>query len=300
MFGDELPPESRTKRKRQRGWGEKRGDFLDGTPSAFDPSASPKKTKVISAFDFNQSQPAKTYSRERAGPVGAQALPIAAFSTEPSERAPFRPRRRSAGRFGGRSAGENGGSTENRNLADELSESTSPKRKARDKVMDILARRPHSKLEIEQKLAAFYEPQEIAAAIQFAEDNHWMMAPDEMAHRLSLELGRRKKGHRYIAQYLKKKGLPAVETDRELEIEKALELIASKAERFARSSERATDRATDRATASSSAKNAYEAKRAVYTARQKNLQKLQAALASRGFDGDTISRALRIWQEQQS
>ncbi len=414
MMSDDVPPDSR-KRKRQSSWCERREDFLDGTPSSFDPHAPVKKTKVISAADFNASNPPAIYTREHAGPIGTRPKPVSAFSTDKSEREPYCPAQR--GRFGIGHASSGGQSSQRRRRFlsrdrqvgdDPVDESTStsgnrcggsapwryseggsedageslarnqaldeasartrsrygrasgesidparpafdqnamrnssgsgaesllegrrPKRKARDKVMDILARRPHSRLEIEQKMSPHYSMQEIVGAIQFAEENGWMMQPEEMAFRLSLELGRRKKGHRFIAQYLKKRGLPQVETDRDAEVEKAMEFIASKAEQFGRASERSTARSltkaatkAERLAAKTSAKSAaqsfgnksgnksasksrsaasleFDAKRAVYLERSRTIQKMQASLASRGFDGDTINRALRIWQDEQ-
>lgn len=102
------------------------------------------------------------------------------------------------------------------------------RKSAKTKVMDILARRPHSEKEIRQKMRLFYRAAEIEEAIQFACENGWMTEPQEMSKRMTEELHRKKKGIRYINNYLQQKGLPSVEVDRDIEFEKARELIRTK------------------------------------------------------------------------
>jgi regulatory protein len=106
---------------------------------------------------------------------------------------------------------------------------------AKRKVMDIVARRDHSEKELRQKLREKFSDEEdsqgiIDEAIEFAKDNRWLGDPVALAHRLAEMLHRRNKGIFYINNYLKEKGLPAVEVDRQIELEKALAIVKNKFE----------------------------------------------------------------------
>lgn len=94
--------------------------------------------------------------------------------------------------------------------------------------MDLLARRNHSELELRRKLADDYAEDDITAAIADAQENGWMPPAEEIAERVALELGRKKKGHRFINQFLRNKGLPPVAKDAEAEVEKAMAIVATK------------------------------------------------------------------------
>ncbi len=100
-----------------------------------------------------------------------------------------------------------------------------PRKRAREKVMDLLARRDHSELELKRKLSPSYEAAEVEDAIRFAKDNRWMRPPEELARAVADQLGRRGKGARYIQRFLRGKGLPAVRGDAEGERARALELV---------------------------------------------------------------------------
>lgn len=104
---------------------------------------------------------------------------------------------------------------------------------AKRKVMDIIARRDHSEKELRKKLKDKFGDEDdadsvIEEAIDFAKDNNWLGDPTALAHRLADMLHRRNKGIYYINNYLKEKGLPAVEADRHLELEKALSIVKNK------------------------------------------------------------------------
>lgn len=103
------------------------------------------------------------------------------------------------------------------------------RKSARDKIMDFLARRLHSELELRRKLSLSYEPEEVEDALAFAKENGWMLEPTELSERVSLELTRKKKGHRYINQFLQKKGLPPVVKNSESELQKARDLAEVRA-----------------------------------------------------------------------
>ncbi|MCM2281342.1 MAG: recombination regulator RecX [Bdellovibrionaceae bacterium] len=106
-----------------------------------------------------------------------------------------------------------------------------PRKSAREKVMDFLARRDHSELELRRKLAPWYEAREIDEAIQFAKESKWMKPPEELAETVASQLGRRGKGTRYIQRFLRNKGLPSVRKDAGIELAKALDLIQIKLRR---------------------------------------------------------------------
>ncbi|RME14270.1 MAG: regulatory protein RecX [Bdellovibrio sp.] len=93
---------------------------------------------------------------------------------------------------------------------------------------DLLARRDHSKKELQQKLSKKFDPQTIKKAIQYAQEQKWMLPEKELAQKVALSLHRKGKGHYYIQKYLKEKGLPSIPEDLELEKTKALQLIQKK------------------------------------------------------------------------
>lgn len=136
--------------------------------------------------------------------------------------------------------------------------------------MDLLARRNYSPREIHQKLGELYPPEEIEAAIAFARESKWLPADDELSERVAGALARKRKGHRYVNQYLKTKGLPAVEKNPRVELENALALVRSKLAR----------------PLASGVSIDYEFQR-----------KIQRLLANRGFDDETIRAAIKAVAE---
>lgn len=140
-----------------------------------------------------------------------------------------------------------------------------PKRSARARIMDLLARRNHSAHELRERLADDYPSEEIEAAIQLARESRWLLPDDEIAEGVARSLDRRKKGHRFISQYLKGKGLPSLPIDVENEINKAVELIQQRLQRPARINGRPFDR-----------------------------DQARRFLANRGFDDATIRKALDL------
>lgn len=133
---------------------------------------------------------------------------------------------------------------------------------ARRKIMDILARRDHSVVELRRKLAVYeYNSDEIEDAINFAEENNWLTPPTELTEQVTRSLSRKKKSARYIEQFLRDKGLPPAEIDPETELEKALEIVQAKLRK---------DSAFD-----------YEEKK-----------KVHRLLTNRGFDSTTIRKVI--------
>lgn len=130
--------------------------------------------------------------------------------------------------------------------------------KARRKIMDMLARRSYSLVELRRKLAFDeFENDEIEDAVEFAEKNNWITPPQELTRQVSTALSRKKKSAAYINHFLGEKGLPASEIDPQAELEKALYIVRSKL-----SKEKSFD---------------YEEKK-----------KIQRLLTNRGFDSTTI------------
>ena len=104
---------------------------------------------------------------------------------------------------------------------------------AKRKVMNLLARRDHSEKEIRKKLQTRFSEEDdaqdiIDEAIDFAKDHRWLGDPTDLAYRMADMLHRRNKGIHYINNYLREKGLPSVDVDSQLELEKALAIIKNK------------------------------------------------------------------------
>lgn len=133
---------------------------------------------------------------------------------------------------------------------------------ARNKLMDLLARRDHSEKELRTKLRQRdFTDEEIDKAISHARDHGWLSSPAELAERYADSLHRKNKGIHYINQHLQNKGLPTLSRDVDLELEKAIRLVETKQAPLSRLSRE---------------------------------EKAKAArfLISRGFDSETITRAL--------
>lgn len=131
--------------------------------------------------------------------------------------------------------------------------------------MDLLARRSHSELELRRKLEGLYHEDDVADAIRVARESGWMPPPEEIAERVAVELGRKKKGHRYINQFLKTKGLPPVAKDADAEVEKARAIVHARLRK---------DGPFD----------------------WNDQQKIYRLLANRGFEDDTIRRVISLGQ----
>jgi regulatory protein len=107
-----------------------------------------------------------------------------------------------------------------------------PPATARNKMMDLLARRDHSEKELRQKLKLRFSAEEIDAAIEYGKTHGWVPSSEEgqalLAEKNAAVLHRKSKGIQYINHQLRKKGLPPVESDPALELEKALALVKNK------------------------------------------------------------------------
>lgn len=103
-------------------------------------------------------------------------------------------------------------------------------KKAKEKLMDYLARRDHSELELRTKIqnTGKYSPQEIEAGIAWIKEQNWLPDPVDLAERTARQLHEKPKGYLYIYNYLKRKGLPPVDRDPGLEMDKARQFAQSR------------------------------------------------------------------------
>ncbi len=138
-------------------------------------------------------------------------------------------------------------------------------RTARSHLMNLLARRNYSPLEIRKKFADLYPSEETEAAIAFARESRWLLPDEELSARTAAALGRKRKGHRFVNQYLKTKGLPPVPKNPDEEIANGVYLVQSKLARLL-ASELVSD----------------------YEFQREFQGKVQRLLANRGFDDETI------------
>jgi SOS response regulatory protein OraA/RecX len=146
-------------------------------------------------------------------------------------------------------------------------------RTARNHLMNLLARRNYSPFEIRQKFAALYPSEETEAAIAFARESKWLPVDEEISERTAAALSRKRKGHRFVNQYLKAKGLPPVKKNPVEEVAIAVQLVQSKLARLL-ASELVSD----------------------YEFQRKFQKKVQRLLANRGFDDETIRTVITIVQ----
>lgn len=98
----------------------------------------------------------------------------------------------------------------------------------KDKLMDYLARRDHSELELRRKLRKSYEREEIDSVIDWARQNKWLAEPETISQKVADTLHRKYKGIHFINQYLRDKGLPSVVRNDDVELEKARHLVKNK------------------------------------------------------------------------
>lgn len=127
----------------------------------------------------------------------------------------------------------------------------------------MLYRRDHSEKELRTKLNQWYTAEAVDIAVAKAEEQKWLKNPEELSQIMGGWLHRRGKGLRTVNQKLKEKGLPPVARDADKELEKARALLVKKFRNQAKLD-------------------------------FKDKQKAYRMLASRGFDHDTISNALKL------
>jgi regulatory protein len=136
---------------------------------------------------------------------------------------------------------------------------------SRNKMMDYLAHREHSEKELREKLNQQFSPEEIDAAIEYGKKHAWIPSSSQELQALSNQaadaLHRKKKGILYINSFLQQKGLPEVQPNSSLELEKAQDLVKNKYKKEPSSNKRD--------------------------------QQIARFLASRGFDSDIIEQVVQ-------
>ncbi len=100
--------------------------------------------------------------------------------------------------------------------------------KALKKVADLLARRNHSEKELLLKLVPTFDESIAEKAIETAKEKKWILPPQELAEMAAKSWQRSHKSAEYIAEQLRRKGLPQVEIDPENEIQKIKDLLQKK------------------------------------------------------------------------
>ena len=96
-----------------------------------------------------------------------------------------------------------------------------------EKIKTYLSFRSHSEHELKLKLKNF-DKQAVEKALNQARENKWLLDPKELAQRVAEELHRKKRGWLLIQSALKKKKLPEVLKQEDLEEEKCLYWLTKK------------------------------------------------------------------------
>lgn len=138
-------------------------------------------------------------------------------------------------------------------------------------VMHLLSRKNYSRKELNEKLSKRYSQKMVADVMIWAEVNRWLLDENEIAARTVELLHQRNKGKMYISNYLKKRGLPAVELDADHELVKAQGLLSAKFADF---------------------QEQFQMQES-YQDKQRLKAKVMRYLISRGFDMGTAQKAIQ-------
>lgn len=167
-----------------------------------------------------------------------------------------------------------------------------PPKSARERAMDLIARRDHSERELVQKLTrAQHAAEEIDATLAELRERGWLPDPKILAEREADRLRRRGKSEAQIQAWLIKKGLPAAQRQSEAELETGLRTLRSSWPKLVRQAQRDLDRAS----AGLAKRRSRDRHHADLEEFDEDLLNLQAALkqrclkwmAGRGFSGAT-------------
>lgn len=97
--------------------------------------------------------------------------------------------------------------------------------KAYDKMAYYLGARDHSLKELHLKLSKKFSQNVVNSTLAKAIDHGLIMPPSELAKKTAEILHGKNKGYYYIQNYLRKKGLPEVEREEEIEMNKACDIL---------------------------------------------------------------------------
>ena len=151
--------------------------------------------------------------------------------------------------------------------------------KAFESLCRLLQGRDHSECELRRKLAARFSADEIDSALQEACQRGLLLAPATLSENFARSWHRRNKGFVYIQQQLRQKGLPAIERNEELEVQKA-RIVLQKLQGSTADGAVGVGVAFGGGTPSSSRGRAADKAR------------LSRQLIARGFDFDTVKQVL--------
>jgi SOS response regulatory protein OraA/RecX len=85
--------------------------------------------------------------------------------------------------------------------------------------------RDHSERELQTKLGRFFEKPILLEAIEEARRRNYLKPPEDLAQSVTARLLESRKSSGHIRNYLRRKGLPAVPVDRELELANAKDYV---------------------------------------------------------------------------
>lgn len=91
-----------------------------------------------------------------------------------------------------------------------------------------LAKRDHSVHELKQKMRRRHSPEAIQAALEEARARKLLIDDQVLAEQWAASMKRKKRSNMYIQNYLRKHKLPPVALDRDDELEKCRQLLATK------------------------------------------------------------------------
>ena len=89
------------------------------------------------------------------------------------------------------------------------------------RAMNLLACRDHSEKELMEKLKNHYPPEDVQQTIVEMKTRGWILPPRELSWKVYGSLNRKNKSHLFIKYFLKKRGLPLIPKDENLELQKA-------------------------------------------------------------------------------
>jgi SOS response regulatory protein OraA/RecX len=107
-------------------------------------------------------------------------------------------------------------------------EKSNDKKRALDRVAYYLAQRDHSAKELEDKLQRKFETEAARWALEEAHSRSWIKPPEVLSEQVKTRLQSRRKGPRYIQNYLRKIGLPEAEIDADENFKNCTDLLNSK------------------------------------------------------------------------
>lgn len=112
-------------------------------------------------------------------------------------------------------------------IKDPQTETPDPKvvMKAYSKLMLYLSKRDHSIAELKKKLSKHFTFEEILGALEIAQADGVLRTAHEISEQLYAELNRKNKSYLYILKQWYQKSLPKLDMDREVELEKARNLV---------------------------------------------------------------------------